>query len=136
MAEIKTPANLTQIAGADIEADDLFVVWDESAQTFKYITLGDFLEEFMAGGTLTRSTKTGTGASAELVAASDTRKIVYVSSAETNSAAAIDPSGGTCALDVGISLRPGDTVTISGKEARSAMTFIASSGQKFTVYEG
>lgn len=47
MAEIKTPLVLEQIPGAEIEALDRVVIWDSSARTFKFITLGDLQEEFM-----------------------------------------------------------------------------------------
>lgn len=90
----------------------------------------------LTGSGLTKSTKTGTGASAELVPADVTRRVVIVSSTKTNGDAAFDPTGGTCALDAGIPLSGGDTVKIDGKEAQSAMTFIAGTGQKLTVWVG
>lgn len=90
----------------------------------------------LTGTALTRSTVTMTGASAPLVAADSTRRIVIVSSTKANSDAALDPTGGTCALDAGISLSGGDTVQITGKEAQSAMTQIGTNGQKLTVYVG
>lgn len=77
-----------------------------------------------------------TGASQTLVAASANRSVVRVSNPASNGAAAIDPSGGTCALDAGIPLNPGDTIEISGKEAQQAMTCIGTAGQKLTVYAG
>ncbi len=85
---------------------------------------------------LVKSSITMSGASAELVAADATRRIVIVSSTRTNADAAIDPTGGICALDGGIPLSGGDTVQITGKEAQSAMTQFGASGQKLTVYVG
>ena len=90
----------------------------------------------LTGSALTKSTVTMSGASASLVAADATRKIVIVSSTSGNTGAAIDPTGGTCALDAGIPLAGGDTVQITGKEAQSAMTQIGTTGQKLTVYVG
>ncbi|MDB5487502.1 MAG: hypothetical protein JWQ58_1217 [Reyranella sp.] len=90
----------------------------------------------LTGTALTRLTVTMSGGSAELVAADATRRVVIVSSAKANGDAAIDPTGGTCALDAGISLSGGDTVQITGKEAQSAMTQIGTNGQKLTVYVG
>ena len=90
----------------------------------------------LTGSALTRATATGTGASASLISADTSRKVVIVSSTAANSSAAVDPTGGTCALDVGIPLEGGDTIQITGKEAQSAMTFFAASGQKLTVYTG
>lgn len=79
----------------------------------------------------------GTGASASLVTANSSRTIVIVASAESNDPAAFDPTGGTCALDVGIPLKPGfAALPITGVAAQSAMTFIGSIGDKFTVYVG
>jgi len=77
-----------------------------------------------------------TGVSQTLVAASATRSVVRVSNPASNGAAAIDPSGGTCALDAGIPLNAGDTIAITGKEAQQAMTCIGTGGQKLTVYAG
>lgn len=85
---------------------------------------------------LTRSTVTMSGASAVLLAASPTRTVVIVSSSKANADAAIDISGGTCALDVGIPLAAGDTMMISGKAAQSAMTQFGTSTNKLTVYVG
>ncbi|WP_422034741.1 hypothetical protein [Reyranella sp.] len=85
---------------------------------------------------LVKSSITMSGASAELVAADVTRKIVIVSSTKTNASAAIDPTGGTAALDAGIPMEGGDTIQITGKEAQSAMTQIGTNGQKLTVYTG
>lgn len=90
----------------------------------------------LTGAALTRSTVTMTGVSASLVAADSTRRVVIVSNAKSNSDAAFDPTGGTCALDAGIPLAGGDTVQISGKEAQSAMTQIGTNGQKLTVFIG
>ncbi|TAJ97354.1 MAG: hypothetical protein EPO41_02810 [Reyranella sp.] len=90
----------------------------------------------LTGAALTRSTVIMTGASAELVPADPTRRVVIVSSANANGDAAFDPTGGLCALDAGISLSGGDTVQITGKEAQSAMTQIGTNGQKLTVYTG
>ena len=90
----------------------------------------------LTGAALTRSTVTMTGASAELVPADATRRVVIVSSTKANGDAAFDPTGGTCALDAGIPLSGGDTLQITGKEAQSAMTQIGTVGQKLTVYVG
>jgi len=90
----------------------------------------------LTGTALVKSSVTMSGASAELVAADATRRIVIVSSTRTNADAAIDPTGGTCSLDSGIPLSGGDTVQITGKEAQSAMTQCGASGQKLTVYIG
>lgn len=90
----------------------------------------------LTGSALTRSTVTMTGVSAELVPADATRRIVIVSSTKTNGSAAVDPTGGTCALDAGFPLEGGDTMQITGKEAQSAMTQIGTNGQKLTVYVG
>lgn len=86
--------------------------------------------------TLTKSSVTMTGASAVLVAANAARLIVIVSSSKANDNAAIDPSGGTCALDAGIPLAGGDTVELTGKAAKAAMTQIGTNAQKLTVYTG
>lgn len=85
---------------------------------------------------LVKSSVIMSSASAELVPADPTRRIVIVSSTRTNADASIDPTGGICALDAGIPLSGGDTVQITGKEAQSAMTQIGTSGQKLTVYVG
>lgn len=90
----------------------------------------------LTGTALAKSSVTMTGASATLLAADPTRKVVIVSSTKANSSAAIDISGGTAALDAGIPLEGGDTVQITGKEAQSAMTQIGTNGQKLTVYVG
>ncbi len=90
----------------------------------------------LTGTALTRSTVIMTGASAELVPADATRRIVIVSSGKVNGDAAFDPTGGSCALDTGIPLSGGETVQITGKEAQSAMTQIGTTGQKLTVYVG
>ena len=90
----------------------------------------------LTGTALVKSTVTLSGASAELVPADPARRIVIVSSSRTNADAAIDPTGGVCALDAGIPLSGGDTVQITGKEAQSAMTQVGTSGQKLTVYVG
>jgi len=90
----------------------------------------------LTGTALARSTVTMTGVSAELLPADATRRIVIVSSTKTNADAAIDPTGGACALDAGIPLSGGDTVQITGKEAQSGMTQIGANGQKLTVYVG
>jgi hypothetical protein len=88
------------------------------------------------GATLTKAAVTMTGASGVLVAASAARLIVMVSNAEANAAAAIDPTGGTCALTAGIPVPAGATVTITGKAAQSAMTQIGTNTQVLTVYTG
>jgi hypothetical protein len=85
---------------------------------------------------LVKSTVTLSGGSAELVPADPARRVVIVCSARANADAAIDPTGGVCALDAGIPLSGGDTLQITGKEAQSAMTQIGTSGQKLTVYVG
>lgn len=90
----------------------------------------------LTGSALTRSTVTMSGASATLLAADSTRKVVIVSSTKANGDAAIDITGGTAALDAGIPLSGGDTIQITGKEAQSAMTQIGTSGQKLTIYVG
>ena len=90
----------------------------------------------LTGTALVKSSVTLSGASAELVPPDAARRIVIVSSTKTNASAAIDPTGGTCALDAGIPLEGGDTIQITGKEAQSAMTQIGTSGQKLTVYMG
>lgn len=90
------------------------------------------------GVALTKSPITMTGASVanNLVAASAGRKIVIVSSTDTNAPAAVDITGGTAALDSGIPLLPGTTIKITGKAAQSAMTQIGTNGQKLTVFTG
>lgn len=88
------------------------------------------------GVALTKASVTMTGSSASLVGASATRLIVIVSNTDTNNAAAIDPTGGTAALDAGIPLLGGATVKITGKAAQSAMTQIGTNTQKLTVYTG
>lgn len=90
----------------------------------------------LTGTALTKNTVTQTDVSASLVAADATRRIVIVSSTKANASAAIDPTGGTCALDSGIPMEGGDTIQITGKEAQSAMTQIGTNGQKLTVYTG
>jgi|GEM_PF-790967 len=90
----------------------------------------------LTGAGLVKSTVTLSGASAELLPADPARRVVIVSSTRTNGDAAIDPTGGVCALDAGIPLSGGDTVQITGKEAQSAMTQIGTIGQKLTVYVG
>jgi hypothetical protein len=90
----------------------------------------------LTGAALAKATVTQTGVSASLVAADATRRIVIVSSTKTNASAAIDPTGGTAALDAGIPMEGGDTIQITGKEAQSAMTQIGANGQKLTVYTG
>lgn len=86
--------------------------------------------------TLTKSSVTCSGASASLVGASTTRSVVMISSTESNSAAAVDPTGGTCALDAGVPIPAGTTIAFTGKAAQSAMTQIGTNGQKLTVYVG
>lgn len=88
------------------------------------------------GRMLTKSSVTMTGSSATLVAADATRMYVIVSSTESNSSAAIDPTGGTAALDAGIPLPAGTTIEISGTPAQRAMTQIGTNTQKLTVYTG
>lgn len=88
------------------------------------------------GGALTRSSIAMTGASAVLVAADTTRKIVLVSNADGNATAVIDITGGTAAPDTGIPVPGGRTIEITGRPAQSAMTQIGTSGQKLTVYVG
>jgi len=88
------------------------------------------------GVTLTKSSVTMSGSSATLVSADATRKIVLVSNTDSNAVAAIDPTGGTCALDAGIPILPGETKKITGKAAQSAMTQIGTNTQKLTVYTG
>ena len=90
----------------------------------------------LTSGTLTKSTVTMSGASGVLVAADATRAIVIVSSTSGNASAAIDITGGTCALDSGIQIAGGDTIQIVGREAQSAMTQIGTTTQKLTVYTG
>jgi hypothetical protein len=85
---------------------------------------------------LTKSSVTMTGVSAVLVTASATRSVVLVSSTEANGAAAVDPTGGTAALDAGIPIPAGTTIQISGKAAQSAMSQIGTNLQKLTVYTG
>lgn len=89
-----------------------------------------------ANVTLTKASVTMTGSSGVLVAASATRSFVSVSNPGSNAAVAIDPTGGTCALDAGIPLPPGVTFVITGKMAQSAMTQIGTNTQKLTVYTG
>jgi len=88
------------------------------------------------GATLTKASVTMSGASAVLVTASATRSVVLVSSTEANGAAAIDPTGGTAALDAGVPIPAGTTIEITGKAAQSAMTQIGTNTQKLTVYTG
>lgn len=89
-----------------------------------------------SNATLTKSSVTMTGSSGVLVAASATRAVVIVSNTESNAAAAIDPTGGTAALDAGIPIPAGTTIEITGKAAQSAMTQIGTNTQKLTVYTG
>ena len=87
--------------------------------------------------TLAKSSVTMTGASGVLVAASASRAIVIVVNSATNAPAAVDPTGGTAALDAGVQLvGGGDMVKITGKAAQSAMTQIGTTGEKLTVYTG
>ncbi len=86
--------------------------------------------------TLTKAAVTMTGASAALVAAAPSRKIVIVCSTAGNAAAAIDPTGGTAALTAGIPLGSGERIEITGVAARSAMTQIGTNAQLLTVYTG
>lgn len=88
------------------------------------------------GATLTKASVTMSGSSASLVAASASRLVVIVSNTESNAAAAIDPTGGTAALDAGIPIPAGTTIEITGKAAQSAMTQIGTNTQKLTVYTG
>lgn len=88
------------------------------------------------GATLTKDSVTMTGSSGVLVAASASRLIVIVSSTASNAAAAIDPTGGTAALDAGLPLAGGGMLIFTGKEAQSAMTQIGTNTQKLTVYTG
>jgi hypothetical protein len=85
---------------------------------------------------LTKSSVTLNGSSQSLLAADPARLVVTVSNAATNGSAAVDPTGGTCALDAGIPLEPGQTVILSGQAAKSAWTCFGTSGQKLTVYVG
>lgn len=94
------------------------------------------VQEPWDGATLTKSAVTMTGVSATLVTASATRLIVVVSNASANGAAAVDPTGGTAALDAAIALAPGTTLVLTGKQAQSAMTQIGTNGQNLTVYTG
>jgi hypothetical protein len=78
-----------------------------------------------------------TGVSAALVGASATRSVVIVVNGATNAPAAVDPTGGTAALDAGLQLvGGGDMVKITGKAAQSTMTQIGTNGEKLTVYTG
>ena len=86
--------------------------------------------------TLTKSSVTCSGASASLVGASTTRTVVIISNAEANSSAAVDPTGGTCALDAGVALPAGTTIAFTGKAAQSGMTQFGTTGHKLTVYVG
>jgi hypothetical protein len=88
------------------------------------------------GATLSRATVSMTGTSATLVSANAARTLVLVSNASANGAAVIDPTGGTAATDTGIPLVAGQTLSIVGKAAQSAMTQIGTNGQKLTVYTG
>ena len=85
---------------------------------------------------LTKVPVTTSGGSGALLPADASRQLVLVSSTKGNGSAAIDPTGGTCALDSGIPIDGGDTIQIEGKAAESAMTQIGTAGQKFTVYWG
>lgn len=88
------------------------------------------------GATLAKASITMSGSSGALVSASAARLIVMVSNALANAVAAVDPTGGTCALDAGVPIPPGQTVTFTGKAAQSAMTQIGTNSQKLTVYTG
>jgi hypothetical protein len=88
------------------------------------------------GATLSKASVTMSGSSGTLVAANANRLVVVVSNTDTNSTAAIDPTGGTASLDGGIPLLGGQSVKIVGKAAQSAMTQIGTNGQKLTVYTG
>lgn len=85
---------------------------------------------------LTKSTVTMTGASATLVSANAARQIVVVCNASSNSAAAVDPTGGTCSLTSGMPIGPGGTLTFTGVAAQSAMTQFGTNTQTLTVYTG
>lgn len=85
---------------------------------------------------LVKISVTMTGSSGVLLAASAARSIVLVSNTDTNAVAAIDPTGGTCALDAGIPILPGETKQITGVAAQSAMTQIGTNTQKLTVLAG
>lgn len=88
------------------------------------------------GRSLTKSSVTMSGSSGVMVAADPNRLYVMVSSTLANDPAAIDPTGGTAALDSGIPLPAGTTIEISGTPAQSAMTQIGTNGQKLTIYTG
>lgn len=94
--------------------------------------------ELHVSGPLTKLTPaiTMSGASAALVGASAGRKAVYVCSADSNDPAAVDPTGGTCALDSGVPLAGGGMLVFTGDAAKSAMTQIGTTGQKLTVFVG
>lgn len=90
----------------------------------------------LASYKLTKASVTMTGSSGVLVAADAGREVVIVGSTATNAAAAIDPTGGTAALDAGLPLGAGEIITITGQTAKSAMTQIGTNTQKLTVYTG
>lgn len=79
---------------------------------------------------------TMTGSSAVLLAADAAREIVVVCSAASNSAASIDPTGGTASLTSGIPLAGGGVIKITGATAKSAMTQIGTNTQTLTVFTG
>lgn len=85
---------------------------------------------------VTKTTVVGTSASAPLLAADATRSVVRVRSTATNDSAAVDPTGGTCALDSGDPIQPGGGIEYTGVSAQSAMTFFATTGNKLTVFTG
>lgn len=88
------------------------------------------------GSTLTKSSVTMSGASATLVAASSSRKIVIVANASGNALAVVDITGGTASATSGIPLAGGEKLEIVGKAAQSAMTQIGTNTQVLTVYTG
>lgn len=79
---------------------------------------------------LTKSSETCIGASASLVTATTSRVLVIITNALSNSVVAIDPTGGTCALDTGIVLDSGDTIQIMGRAFQSATTQFGTNTQK------
>jgi len=112
---INDPDNLTQIAEADIVAADKLLIWDESASSWKYVTVEDLQDEIDT---------TGGGGASEITDLSDALKendSIYLGSSPTASTntAEFNVAVGVGALDA---ITTGDKVTAIGKDAATALT--------------
>lgn len=77
------------------------------------------------------------GASASLVAADADRKILIISASPNNTSyVSVHFTGGTASLDLGFPLGPGDSISIAGLPAQSAMTQFGASGAKLCITVG